>query len=80
MLYGVYIHMILSLLNTYLLQIVYVCRDPRDVCVSYFFHQRKLEGYTGTMADFVLTFLDERGKNPHFPRHCCAFPSTVVNF
>ncbi|XP_050719358.1 sulfotransferase 1B1-like [Eriocheir sinensis] len=41
-------------------KIVYVCRDPRDVCVSYYFHQRKLEGYTGSFEDFVETFLDDR--------------------
>lgn len=40
-------------------KIVYVCRDPRDLCVSLFFHSQKLDGYTGNFDDFVHLFLME---------------------
>ncbi|KAF2354421.1 Sulfotransferase domain [Trinorchestia longiramus] len=38
-------------------KIVYVCRDPRDVCVSYYHHAVKLEGFTGDFDTFVKIFL-----------------------
>ncbi|XP_018019016.1 luciferin sulfotransferase-like [Hyalella azteca] len=38
-------------------KIVYVCRDPRDLCVSYYYHHIKLEGYTGDFDTFVKIFL-----------------------
>ncbi|KAK7026829.1 hypothetical protein SK128_005657, partial [Halocaridina rubra] len=40
-------------------KILYVCRDPRDVCISYYFHSVKLEGYKGTVSDFVELFLGD---------------------
>lgn len=42
-----------------LLQVVYVCRDPRDVCISYYFHSIKLDGYRGELSDFVDLFLGD---------------------
>ncbi|KAK8398215.1 hypothetical protein O3P69_003852 [Scylla paramamosain] len=54
-------------------KVVYICRDPKDVCVSYFFHQCKLEGYCGTMKDFVDTFLDERVSYSPFWLHVLGF-------
>lgn len=41
-------------------KVVYVCRDPRDVCVSFYFFCCMIRGYTRTMDDFVRTFLDGR--------------------
>lgn len=41
-------------------KIIYVCRDPRDVCISYYFHSIKLEGYTGELSDFVELFLEDK--------------------
>nr|UKB93136.1 sulfotransferase 1 family member D1-like protein [Callinectes sapidus] len=38
-------------------KIVYVCRDPRDVCISYYFHSVKLDGYSEELPDFVELFL-----------------------
>ncbi|XP_047737324.1 luciferin sulfotransferase-like [Hyalella azteca] len=38
-------------------KIVYMCRDPRDLCVSYYYHHIKLEGYTGDFNTFVKIFL-----------------------
>ncbi|XP_027208509.1 luciferin sulfotransferase [Penaeus vannamei] len=40
-------------------KIIYVCRDPRDVCVSYYFHCIKLEGYTGNFDEFVKIFIGD---------------------
>ncbi|XP_037777501.1 luciferin sulfotransferase-like isoform X1 [Penaeus monodon] len=40
-------------------KILYVCRDPRDVCISYYFHSVKLDGYTGQLEDFVELFLED---------------------
>ncbi|XP_045132955.1 luciferin sulfotransferase-like isoform X2 [Portunus trituberculatus] len=54
-------------------KIIYVTRDPRDVCVSYFFHNCKLEGYSGTMKEFVDTFLDERVSYSPFWVHVLDF-------
>ncbi|XP_042241804.1 sulfotransferase 1A1-like [Homarus americanus] len=41
-------------------KVVYVCRDPRDVCISYYYHYRKLEGYVGDLQHFIDCFLDEK--------------------
>lgn len=41
-------------------KVVYVCRDPRDVCVSYYYHHVKLEGYAGTFNQFVDFFLADK--------------------
>uniref|UniRef100_A0A0P4VZL1 Sulfotransferase domain-containing protein n=1 Tax=Scylla olivacea TaxID=85551 RepID=A0A0P4VZL1_SCYOL len=38
-------------------KIIYVCRDPRDVCVSYYFHSVKLDSYKKELSDFVELFL-----------------------
>jgi len=40
-------------------KVLYVCRDPRDVCVSLFNHSVKLDGYTGSFDQFVDLFLDD---------------------
>ncbi|XP_071550990.1 luciferin sulfotransferase-like isoform X2 [Panulirus ornatus] len=40
-------------------KVVYVCRDPRDVCISYYFHSVKLDGYRGELSDFVELFLGD---------------------
>lgn len=39
------------------LPVIYLLRDPRDVCVSYFNHRRR-QGYAGDIAAFVSAFLD----------------------
>ena len=40
-------------------KIIYVARNPRDVCCSYFNHWKILEGYHGTFDTFVDAFLDD---------------------
>ncbi|KAL7639246.1 UNVERIFIED_CONTAM: hypothetical protein RMT77_009734 [Armadillidium vulgare] len=40
-------------------KIVYVCRDPRDVCVSFFYHAMRYNGFRGDFSDFVEHFLND---------------------
>merc|ERR1711973_516743 len=40
-------------------KIVYVTRNPRDACVSYYNHWRVLEGYKGTFEDFAEAFVND---------------------
>lgn len=43
-------------------KIVYVCRDPRDVAVSYYHQYKNLHGFEGSLPDFLDLFLDGEGK------------------
>lgn len=40
---------------------VYVCRNAKDTCVSYYHHCRLLEGYTGDFQEFCQLFLSGAG-------------------
>ncbi|KAB7497527.1 Sulfotransferase 1C2 [Armadillidium nasatum] len=40
-------------------QIIYVCRDPRDVCVSYYYHHLKLMAYSGNFDEFFDLFIND---------------------
>jgi len=42
-------------------KVVYMMRDPRDVCVSYYYHCRlfNYEGFTGTFDQFVESFMHD---------------------
>jgi len=42
-------------------KVVYMLRDPRDVCISYYYHCRlfNYEGFTGTFEQFVEAFLED---------------------
>ncbi|XP_063921563.1 luciferin sulfotransferase-like [Zophobas morio] len=46
-------------------KIVYVARDPRDVCISYYHHSKLIEGFKGTCEEFCELFL--AGKVPYAP-------------
>jgi len=39
-------------------KIVYVCRDPKDVAVSYYIQYKNLHGYQGSLREFMDLFLE----------------------
>ncbi|GLV32780.1 Sulfotransferase 2 [Carabus blaptoides fortunei] len=41
-------------------KIIYVARNPKDTCVSYYYHCRLIEGYTGNFVDFANQFLNDK--------------------
>ena len=45
-----------NLLNT--CKVIFVCRNPKDACVSYYHHQRNIVGYSyiGSFDDFAKMF------------------------
>ena len=55
-------------------RVVYVTRNPRDVCVSLFNHFRIFRGYTGTFEDIAQLFLqDICGMYTPFPNHVLGY-------
>nr|XP_023014297.1 amine sulfotransferase-like isoform X1 [Leptinotarsa decemlineata]XP_023014298.1 amine sulfotransferase-like isoform X2 [Leptinotarsa decemlineata] len=51
--------------NTKSPKIIYVTRNPKDTCISYFNHSRLMEGYRGNFEDYCRLFL--AGKLPFAP-------------
>ncbi len=49
-------------------KLVYLLRDPKDVCVSYYNQHIKLKdvGYDGKFEDFAQLFLDGNGEKKEF--------------
>ncbi|XP_045593480.1 luciferin sulfotransferase [Procambarus clarkii] len=54
-------------------KIVYVCRDPRDACVSFYFHSVRHQGFHGTINQFVDIFLDDKMYYSPYWRHVLNF-------
>ncbi|XP_069189318.1 sulfotransferase 1B1-like [Procambarus clarkii] len=54
-------------------KVVYVSRDPRDVCVSFYYHYVKLQGYSGTFDQFVHLFLHDTISYSPIWRHILNF-------
>ena len=42
-------------------KIIYVNRNAKDTCVSYFHHCQLLEGYSGTFEEFCALFIGGKG-------------------
>lgn len=40
-------------------KIVYIARKVKDVCVSFYYHYKMLQGYTGNLEDFAEAFLND---------------------
>jgi hypothetical protein len=40
-------------------KIIYIARNPKDVCVSFYHHRVLIEGYLGTVDDFVDEFVKD---------------------
>lgn len=43
-------------------KMVYVARNPKDTCISLFHHFRLMDGYGGSLDDFVESFVTDNGK------------------
>ncbi|XP_014205449.1 sulfotransferase 1C4-like [Copidosoma floridanum] len=41
-------------------KIIYVSRNPKDTCISYYHHYKLLEGFIGNFDDFVKLFLGNK--------------------
>lgn len=41
-------------------KIIYVARNPKDTCISYFHHCQVIEGYRGNFPDFCRLFLADK--------------------
>lgn len=59
---NVLIYCLLILFIIICLQIVYVARNPKETCISYYHHGRLLEAYNGNLDEFCKLFLAGRRK------------------
>lgn len=60
-------------IKTFVLQIVYVARNPKDVAVSFFHHYRHIVGFEGTLKDFTRAFLKDQVIYAPFNEHVLDF-------
>jgi hypothetical protein len=44
-------------------KVIYVARNPKDVCVSFYHHKVLTEAYEGSVDDFVDEFVDDVSKS-----------------
>lgn len=46
-------------------QIIYVTRNPKDTCVSFYHYCKKFHNMTGSFEDFAELFLEDSGMLQH---------------
>lgn len=54
-------------------KIVYVRRNPKSVAVSYYHHTVSMQGYSGTMEEFVRAFMKDQVLNSPYHEHVIEF-------
>lgn len=54
-------------------KILYICRNPKDTCVSYYHHCRVAEGFAGTFEDFCELFMAGRVSFSPYLKHVKEF-------
>ncbi|XP_059617444.1 luciferin sulfotransferase-like [Phlebotomus argentipes] len=54
-------------------KIIYVARNPKDVCVSFYHHYKHLHGYAGSFEDFAEAFLADHVIYSPFHSHIVDF-------
>lgn len=54
-------------------KIIYVMRDPKDVCVSYYHHGRLIQGWRANFQDFSKVFLSDKIMFGSFWKHVLGF-------
>lgn len=42
-------------------KMIYVARNPKDTCMSWFHHQRLMDGWSGSLEEFVECFVSDSG-------------------
>lgn len=46
-------------------KIIYVARNPKDTCISYYYHCKLLEGYRGDFNEFCKLFMGGKRESLH---------------
>ena len=55
-------------------KVIYIARNPRDVCVSFYNHWRIMEGYSGSFEEFAEMFLNDTcGYYTPFIKHVLSY-------
>uniref|UniRef100_A0A146MEA5 Sulfotransferase family cytosolic 1B member 1 n=4 Tax=Lygus hesperus TaxID=30085 RepID=A0A146MEA5_LYGHE len=54
-------------------KVIYVTRNPKDMCVSYYHYSKLLHDYQGTLDQFVQLFLDDKAPVGPFMSHVLGF-------
>jgi hypothetical protein len=54
-------------------KMVYVARNPKDTCVSFFHHSCMFDGYRGSLEEFVEEFITDNGTLPRISSEWNAF-------
>ena len=64
-------------MTVFIMQVVYVARNPKDVIVSYYYHHKliKLHGYIGTLDEFAEYFMNDEGES----RSSAQFLALILN-